>query len=64
MAPVQTIFPEDQMEAVILGLRSFIWTFFIKIENKDYEVKLHLVSLHQEPFSLSQSFLLTPNSGL
>lgn len=27
VAPVQMIFPEDHMEAVILGLRSFIRTF-------------------------------------
>lgn len=36
VAPVQMIFPEDQMEAVILGLRSFIRTFC----NKDKTVQL------------------------
>ncbi len=28
VAPVQMIFPEDQIEAVIWGLRSFIRTFY------------------------------------
>lgn len=34
VAPVQMIFPEDQIEAVILGLRSFINTFCCSKDSK------------------------------